>query len=554
MSAVQEQLGYENHADEEPEQLQLKTELKDMSLTQQVNAVMGVDTDQEFEDKPMWQHILEAFAKTCIVLGLLYIFLCGLDLMGTSFKILGGRRSAEMFSFASNPIAGLMIGIFATVLVQSSSTTTSIVVSLVAAGSMSVNTAVPVVMGANIGTSVTNTLVSMVHAHDPNEFKKAFAGATVHDFFNILVVVVLLPIEAATGMLEALTGAMVGSLSEGGKFKSPTKHIVNPFMSKFLKSDKSKIKAIATCSDLSEAEYIEQECDKRTSGQLAKAGFLADMNDAGAGAVGLVISLIFIIFALLFLVKVLNHTMKGRSARIIKKALNMNAYLAMMLGAGVTVLVQSSSITTSTLVPLVGVGAVTLEKMFPFTLGANLGTTVTALLAAIASGKTDGMQIALCHLFFNIFGILIWYPIPFMRAVPLFYAKELGMAVAQDRKVGIWYTATMFFIGPAIFLGLSIAGDAVVLGLGIPILLGAIGFSLFLYMRVVKPELVPEWCCIQPRTSNLDYDVDFVLEDDNDDVEMAKVLEVPAMLRDTVGVNDLDRTPSPAASVVEINL
>lgn len=548
MSAVQENQGLTT------EKAELKTELnKDMSLTQQVNAVMGVDpADNEWDtNKPMWQHILEAFAKVCVVCGLLYFFLCGLELMGTAFKILGGRSGAEMFRFATNPIAGLMIGVFATVLVQSSSTTTSIVVSLVAAGSMSVGTAVPVIMGANIGTSVTNTLVSLVHAHDPNEFKRAFAGATVHDFFNILVVIVLLPIEAATGMLEELTGAMVGSLRDGGKFTSPTKRIVNPFMSKFLKADKKIIQAIADCDPLNVTEKVEQNCTERTSGRLAKAGFLSDMSDNGAGAVGLIISLVFLIFALLFLVKVLNHTMKGRSATLVKKALNMNAYLAMVVGAGVTVLVQSSSITTSTLVPLVGIGAVTVEKMFPFTLGANIGTTVTALLAAIASGKGDGMQIALCHLFFNIFGILIWFPIPFMRAVPLFYAKQLGMAVANDRKVGIYYTATMFFIAPAIFLGLSIAGDAVVLGLGIPILLGAIAFSVFLYVRVHRPELVPAWCCLQPRAAAQNYEDDMLVDDD---IEMAaKTLESPAMARETVPVNDLEHTPT-SEGVVEMQL
>jgi len=91
-------------------------------------------------------------------------------------------------------------------------------------------------------------------------------------------------------------------------------------------------------------------------------------------------------------------------------------YVAMLIGAGLTMLVQSSSITTSVLTPLVGLGTIDLEHMFPLTLGANVGTTITGLLAALVSDKPEGMQIALCHLFFNIFGILIWYSLIYVGA------------------------------------------------------------------------------------------------------------------------------------------
>lgn len=149
----------------------------------------------------------------------------------------------------SNPICGVMIGVLSTVLVQSSSTSTSIVVSMVAADSkfntdaikhlyhciteaeskqyllhlqaytyllydtasfqlvpfflvMDVQRAIPIVMGANIGTSVTNTLVSIGQITDVSDFRRAFAGATVHDMFNWLAVIVLLPLEVLTGKME----------------------------------------------------------------------------------------------------------------------------------------------------------------------------------------------------------------------------------------------------------------------------------------------------------------------------------------------------------------
>ena len=61
--------------------------------------------------------------------------------------------------------------------------------------------AIPIVMGANIGTSVTNTIVSLGQITDKDDFRRAFAGATVHDIFNWLSVFVLLPLEIIVGAI-----------------------------------------------------------------------------------------------------------------------------------------------------------------------------------------------------------------------------------------------------------------------------------------------------------------------------------------------------------------
>merc|ERR1712113_791677 len=129
--------------------------------------------------------------------------------------------------------------------------------------------------------------------------------------------------------------------------------------------------------------------------------------------------------------------------------------LAIAVGAAITMVVQSSSITTSTLTPLVGVGVLRLEEMFPLTIGANIGTTVTALLASLGSGKVDSLQVALAHLFFNITGILIFYPIPFMRRIPLNGARALGKATRLWRGFPIVYILTLFILLPLILLGIS---------------------------------------------------------------------------------------------------
>lgn len=174
-----------------------------------------------------------------------------------------------------------------------------------------------------------------------------------------------------------------------------------------------------------------------------------------SGVAAFVLGLIILFICLFAMVTMLQKMLLGTSTRIIYKATNINGYLAMLIGVGVTILVQSSSITTSTFTPLVGLGVIRLEQMYPITLGANIGTTITALLAALLS-TTDAMQVALAHLFFNISGILVWYPIPFLRQIPLNAARHLGKATRVWRGVPLVYIAVTFLLIPLLLLGLSL--------------------------------------------------------------------------------------------------
>jgi sodium-dependent phosphate cotransporter len=383
-----------------------------------------------------------------------------------------------LFDQITNPIAGLMIGILATVLVQSSSTSTSIIVSLVGAGAMSIEVAIPVVMGANIGTSVTNTLVAMGQANDSDQFEKAFAGATVHDMFNFLAVMVLLPIEVVTGMLKHLTGAiMPADLGpKGDKWVGPIKIIVGPVVKLFLDVDSKVVEKVAagstTCADIyakiltgngpcgegKATGIIKCACNSDGSIKYCPTFFTdhatAD-DEMAAGGVALFISLVLLCVCLGVLVRILQHMVMGTSATMLRKATDVNGYLAMLIGCGITILVQSSSITTSVLTPLVGVGVLPLSKMYPLSLGANIGTTFTAILASLVSSKPAAVQIALCHLFFNLIGILIWYPIPFMRNVPLKAARGLGTLTRRYKSFPLIYIGFSFVLGPLMLLGIS---------------------------------------------------------------------------------------------------
>merc|ERR1719203_843625 len=127
--------------------------------------------------------------------------------MSNAFRIIGGKTAGRTFrnsDLFDNPLAGLVTGILVTVLVQSSSTSTSIIVTMTAANLIEVKNAIPMIMGANIGTSVTNTIVSLAHIGNRDEYRRAFAGATVHDCFNVLTVAILLPIEAITHLLRRI--------------------------------------------------------------------------------------------------------------------------------------------------------------------------------------------------------------------------------------------------------------------------------------------------------------------------------------------------------------
>lgn len=381
---------------------------------------------------------LDVVFRIVQVIALLYVFLIGIGLIGSSFKLLTGGVVSDLFKAVSNPVVGLMVGMMATALLQSSSTTTSIIVGLVAGGGLGVPAAIPMIMGANIGTSVTNTFVSMGHAGNRDEFRRAFAGATVHDFFNILSVLVLLPLEIMFGVMQK-TSAWLTTLLTGGSgasFHSPLNYILKPVLKAIISVDKAKIKAASL--------------GQKVEGSFLKGGIFKGLglSDTMVGAAVLFIAALLTILALLMMVKVMKKMTEARAATMLKAALEKNAYVAMLLGVVATVMVQSSSITTSTFVPLVGIGLISLEAVFPLTLGANIGTTVTALLASMGGSSSAGLQIAICHLLFNILGILIWFPLPATRNVPLWLARTLGERVAEKRYLAIVYVVVVFFLTP----------------------------------------------------------------------------------------------------------
>lgn len=353
-----------------------------------------------------------------LVLALLFLFLVGVGLLEDGIGSMGADVQEELFSSVSNPFAGLFVGILATVLAQSSSVTTSTIVGLVGTGLLGVDDAVPMIMGANIGTTVTNTLASLGHLRRPSEFRLAFAAATVHDFFNVLAVVVLLPLELLTGFLsgtaEWLTERLLGG--GGAEFDSPIKAAVKE-----------------------------------------PVGWLEDLWTA-VGADGTVLGLLLvgtglvaIFLALAFITKNMRQLIADRVERSLNVMLSRGGGVpAMLLGLVITVAVQSSSITTSIMIPLSAAGVITLRNAYPVTLGANVGTTVTALLASLATDRPEALTVALVHTLFNVAGILVFYPVPFLRDVPIRLAEGLAEVGARRRSWVLGYVIVLFLVIPAL--------------------------------------------------------------------------------------------------------
>ena len=365
----------------------------------------------------------QKFFQWITVAALVYLLICAVGMIGGGFKMSTGEHAKELFAFASNPFAGLVVGIVATALIQSSSTVTSIIVGLVAGG-LPVELAVPMVMGANVGTSITNTIVSLGHVRSKEEFKRAFAAATVHDFFNLLSVLIFLPLEIAFGLLEKM-GSWLSGLFYGAGDTS-----IKSF--NFVKAATGPI--VNTVKDVAKT-----------------------MGDQSGGIALIIFGIVLIFVAITLVGKMLKKLMVGKAKDIMHTAIGKGPISGITSGTLVTVLVQSSSTTTSLMVPLAGSGAFKLKDIYPFTLGANIGTCVTAVLAATAvTGNAQAaLQIAFIHLVYNILGVAFIYGIPFLRNIPIRAAESLGSIASENKLAALGYILGVFFIAPALCLGIS---------------------------------------------------------------------------------------------------
>lgn len=342
----------------------------------------------------------------------LVLFMLSIDLLTASTIRLNNDLAMAFFQATNNPFIGLFVGLLMTALLQSSSTITAMIVAIVASGNISLVQAVPLIMGANIGTTITSTLVSFSYIMNNRDFKKAFSAGVVHDIFNIITVIILLPLEYYFSFL-----------SRTAKF------LTNTFFN---------------VSSESAEEY--------TYNILFTRPFTLWVLDVlKYPLLGLLLSVALVFLAIKFLSTTVFKSFVSSNFKKVSKHIFKSPFVAFLYGIFFTAAVQSSTVTTSLVVPAVVNRKVSLAKVFPFIIGANIGTTVTAALAAIY--KTDAaISIAIVHFLFNLTGALIFLPFPGIRNIPVRIATFLGRETVKSRVVGFAYILLFFFIIPFLLI------------------------------------------------------------------------------------------------------
>ena len=370
---------------------------------------------------------LLTIVKILGVAACLYLFLVGIGGMGYSFKLFGKEFSQKILEATSSPLIGLFIGILATTIVQSSSTTTSIIIGMVAAEAIGVRSAIFMVMGANIGTTVTAKLVSLGHITRKAEFRRAFAASSVHDTFNLVTVSLLYPLEYFFHILEHAATWM-------GRIFVDVTGITKP------------------------ENYLKKITQPTIEG-------LADLLDKIPWLV-LLVSVVITFFMLWAIVKLLQSLVLKKLESFFDTYVFRNLAMSFVVGLILTVMVQSSSITTSLIVPLAGAGVLRLQQIFPFTIGANIGTTITGLLAALAvAGQPDidpklvlaGATVAFAHFLFNASGAIIFLPFKRVRELPILVAEWLAEVCIKNRIIPIVFIILVFYLIPLVLTWSSIA-------------------------------------------------------------------------------------------------
>ena len=427
--------------------------------------------------KTPWQEQALGILKLVALVALLDFFFVSIGLLG-AFKEMGKGYGATLIQdLASNPFIGLMLGVLVTSVIQSSSTTTSIVVGLAAGGAFgsdhadAVRLAVPVIMGANIGTSVTNTLVSLGNIGNKREFQQAFSCATVHDFFNLIAVAVFLPLQVMTDFLGKLALLLAEAFeSVGGlNFSSPIKLVTKPQIKAvkgfFVDHPMAVDLVILFVAFL--ALFFVIRLFIRTLGEDGSRHqwtvYVVATVFAAAATIGknysealfrpetatLFFGLIVLFGALFSIVRIMKSVVLDRIQSLFSSVLFKTAARGMLVGVLLTILVQSSSVTTSLVIPLAGAGLVTIFQVFPFTLGANIGTTITAILAALSAGEVTGIAVAFAHLLFNILGIVVLYP---LRRIPISLATGLARLATRSKAYPLVFVGGVYLAIPAILI------------------------------------------------------------------------------------------------------
>jgi solute carrier family 34 (sodium-dependent phosphate cotransporter) len=345
----------------------------------------------------------------------LLLFFFAIDLMVQTTASITNTTFNDLVSVTRNPFISFFIGILSTAILQSSSTTTSMVVAMVASGTVPFTSGIYIIMGANIGTTITSDIISLAYIIRKNEFQRALASATIHDFFNILTAAVILPLEYYYHLLSRIALYISGFFS----VSHPQNYNFHPGILTILTPVSNWL-----------------------------------INLVGNAFVPLVIGILLLFLAIKFMTQIIYKTLIGDSREKLKRYIFNNPLKSFSWGFMITGALQSSSITTSLIVPLTATGKILLPSVFPFIMGANVGTTITALMASMFKSQA-AISIAIAHFMFNVLGTLIFLPFAPVRNFVVRLAERFSF-VASRRRINFFiYILLTFFLIPFLLIYLS---------------------------------------------------------------------------------------------------
>ena len=340
----------------------------------------------------------------------LLLFLVALELMVTSLQHLSKDVTETILLATVNPFIGFFIGLLITAILQSSSTTTALVVAFVSSGALTLQSSIPIIMGANVGTTITAMIVSFGFFNRRKEFRRALSAGSFHVFFNLLTVFILFPLEYYYDLISS------SSLLIAQYIITPSPKLVLP---------------VAQTRDISDSivNYLIE---------IVPSPFIISA-----------FALILLFASIILFRRLISTLLKAKSPEAFARFFFQNQWKSFGWGLLTTAAIRSSTITTSVVVPIVAKKIATLRQAAPFIMGANVGTTITAFIAAALNANTSSaISIAIAHFLFNFIGVLLFFPIPVLRRLPMELASGLGKLTLKYRLVGFVYLLLTFFFIP----------------------------------------------------------------------------------------------------------
>lgn len=377
-------------------------------------------------------HRRDVLLPCLLVLGL-YGFVVALtgfkDAWALAFSIesSGSVLRSILDASLSSPYTALLSGIVITSLIQSSSATIAIVVATVGSGVITIEDSVFIMMGANIGTTITNTIVGLAHSHQPEEFRRMTPAILVDDVYKILNVSLFFFIEIATGLLNTLSVTIVDFLEA----RTPMGAMLNSF------------------PDL---------IDLITGPAVATTIFLTTSFTSAVGLQALITGATFfllLILSLSLMGEALEHYLHNRSRELLNKVFG-GKYLSFGIGFVICWLLQSSSVAVSLILPLVAQSAVTLPTVYYYSVGAALATTCDAgqVISYLKFGPI-GLTAGMVHILLNVFGAILFLTVPGLKQLPILIAEHVGSLMGKYTHaplILVAYVALLFFGFPLLVI------------------------------------------------------------------------------------------------------